>query len=76
MLNLNQPDIKGKRERLRIAIDEDVALYEQLAPDAPGRVTIRNRLRLRLGLKAEFSAAARWYLMAHRDKAWVEALLR
>lgn len=75
LLNLDHPDFNTKREQLYHGIAEDVKTYEELNEGSATRATIRVRMAARLGPKAPFSTAARYYLQHHRDLDWVEDLL-
>jgi hypothetical protein len=75
LLNLDHPAFNTQREQLRLEIEDDIRTYEELAEGAASRKAIHARLQRRLGAEAPFSSAARYYLRAHRDLPWVEALL-
>jgi hypothetical protein len=75
LLNLDHPDFNSKREQLYRDIVNDVNIYEELPAGAAGRTIILNRMNTRLGPKAEFSTAARYYLQLNRHLVWVDDLL-
>ena len=75
LLNLDHPDFNSKREQLCREISEDVRTYEELPAASGMRATIRDRIERRLGRDAQFSTAARFYLMLHRHLGWVDDIL-
>ncbi len=75
LLNLDHHDFNSKREQLYHDIADDVRIYEELPAGSPGRTIISDRMKTKLGPKAAFSTAARYYLQLHRHLDWVEDLL-
>ena len=75
LLNLDHPEFNSKREQLRITIEVEVSEHETLTNGSPEQLAKRNRIAARLGQKAPFSAAARFYLQHHQHLDWVEDIL-
>lgn len=75
LLNLDHPDFNAKREQLCINIADDVKIYEELPDGSTARSIVTARLARKLGSRAPFSSAARYYLQFHRHHGWVEDLL-
>lgn len=75
LLNLDHHDFNTKREQLRINITGEVMTIEALPQGSPERNFNLDRLTGRLGERAPFSSAARYYLQFYKYLPWVEDLL-